>query len=70
MNKLNEIKTMQEDKRNSSSDDEDADFRDINFPQDTALQQVETFISLHHYFTRRELLFTDVFWLPDAANVR
>jgi len=41
LNKLNEIKPTHEDKRNSSSDDEDADFRDINFPQDTALQQMQ-----------------------------
>jgi len=41
LNKLNEIKPTDEDKRNSSSDDEDADFRDINFPQDTALQQMQ-----------------------------
>lgn len=39
-NKMNEVKPSTDDKRTLSSDDEDSDFRDIQFPQDSALQQV------------------------------
>ncbi|XP_023342870.1 serine/threonine-protein phosphatase 6 regulatory subunit 3 isoform X2 [Eurytemora carolleeae] len=39
-NKRNEIPPTREDRRNLSSDD-DSDFRDIHFPQDTALQQIQ-----------------------------
>ena len=38
-NKINEIKPTEE-KRTLSSDDEDSDFTDIQFPQDTALEKV------------------------------
>merc|ERR1719187_330697 len=38
-NKMNEVKPSTDDKRTLSSDDEDSDFRDIQFPQDSALQQ-------------------------------
>jgi len=40
INKTNEIPPSRENKRNPSSDD-DSDFRDIQFPQDTALQQMQ-----------------------------
>ena len=40
-NSANELKPAVEEKRTLSSDDEDTDFRDIQFPQDSALQQVE-----------------------------
>ena len=36
VNNLNEIKPATEDKRTLSSDDDDADFHDIQFPQDSA----------------------------------
>merc|ERR1719232_1835365 len=36
---MNEVKPSTDDKRTLSSDDEDSDFRDIQFPQDSALQQ-------------------------------
>merc|ERR1712142_359933 len=39
-NKMNEVKPSTDDKRTLSSDDEDSDFRDIQFPQDSALQQM------------------------------
>ena len=39
-NSANELKPAVEEKRTLSSDDEDTDFRDIQFPQDSALQQV------------------------------
>merc|ERR1719153_1644094 len=38
-NLANELKPATEEKRTVSSDDEDSDFRDIQFPQDSALQQ-------------------------------
>ena len=38
-NKINEIKPADE-KRTLSSDDEDSDFTDIQFPQDTVLEKV------------------------------
>ena len=41
-NKLNEIKPTEE-KRTLSSDDEDSDFTDIQFPQDTVLEKVGEF---------------------------
>merc|ERR1719187_3074229 len=37
---MNEVKPSTDDKRTLSSDDEDSDFRDIQFPQDSALQQM------------------------------
>ena len=40
-NKMNEIKPASEDKRLASSDDEDSDFRDIQFPQDSVLEKVD-----------------------------
>jgi len=40
-NTLNELKPATEDKRTLSSDDEDTDFRDIQFPQESALQQMQ-----------------------------
>merc|ERR1719187_47695 len=40
-NKMNEVKPSTDDKRTLSSDDEDSDFRDIQFPQDSALQQMQ-----------------------------
>merc|ERR1719400_1573433 len=47
-NTLNELKLASEEKRTLSSDDEDSDFKDIHFPPDSALQQMqemsETFI--------------------------
>ena len=39
-NTANELKPAAEEKRALSSDDEDTDFRDIQFPQESALQQV------------------------------
>merc|ERR1711936_278704 len=38
---MNEVKPSTDDKRTLSSDDEDSDFRDIQFPQDSALQQMQ-----------------------------
>jgi len=39
-NKMNEIKPATDEKRIMSSDDEDSDFRDIQFPQDSVLEKV------------------------------
>ena len=40
INKINEIKPTTDDKRIMSSDDEDSEFRDIQFPQDSVLEKV------------------------------
>jgi len=40
-NKMNEVKSTTDEKRTLSSDDEDSDFSDIQFPQDSALQQMQ-----------------------------
>jgi len=40
-NTLNELKPASEEKRTLSSDDEDSDFKDIHFPPDSALQQMQ-----------------------------
>ena len=40
INKINEIKPATDDKRIMSSDDEDSEFRDIQFPQDSVLEKV------------------------------
>ena len=39
-NTLNELKPASEEKRTLSSDDEDSEFRDIQFPQDSVLEKV------------------------------
>jgi len=39
-NKMNEIKPATDEKRIMSSDDEDSDFRDIQFPQDSVLEKM------------------------------
>ena len=40
INKINEVKPATDEKRIMSSDDEDSEFRDIQFPQDSVLEKV------------------------------
>ena len=64
---MNEIKPATDEKRIMSSDDEDSDFRDIQFPQDSVLEKV--IIWDKPIFMIKSFLL-DVLKLPNARNER
>ena len=62
-NTMNEIKPATDDKRILSSDDEDSDFRDIQFPQDTVLDKVINYSMIAGDFQYSVFMRTDQIYL-------